>query len=770
MKKFFLSLLAIGIALSAGAQSKLDLQSRATLRQLQKVNTPVTYNAKTKSLQTRTAPATIVNAIVKLNDGVTAADLEAEGVKVNRMRGNIALVTLPVKDVERVSSLKGIKKMQLERKVYTKMDKARAAVGVDKIHAGEDLPKAYTGKGVVAGIVDQGFDPNHINFKDENDSCRIKQLTYMYYPSTATQVTDVEGYLFTAEDMHEFTTDDNSTFHATHTTGIMAGGYKGNVSYGTGNTSLSAKVVEGANPYYGIAYDSEIVAATGDLSDYVIALGVEQIIDYAAKANKPTAINLSLGSNIGAHDGKQVMCQYLSLAAQDSIVHPIICLAAGNEGDMPIALTQTFTADDTELKTCIYPAYGNQISGYYNLRYGQVYIYSNDSTEFEVDMVVVNKSRNTIVYQRTISGNTEGAATYVASDAYAEEGDLTPFNFKNYFDGYMGFGSMIDEDNGRYYALIDYFTSDNQTRNANGNYVIGFIVRGKEGQRIDCFCDAVYTYFDNYALEGWDEGTCNGSISDMACGDDVIVVGSYNTRQKWVSLDAKAYQYSGYTEGEVSNFSSYGTLIDGRNLPTVCAPGCVVISSTSTPYLENYSSYYDDSYLQGRYTEEDGRVNCWEQALGSSMATPVVTGSIALWLEADPTLTVKEVKEIIEATAVKDSNVTGFTGDPVQWGAGKFDAYAGLKEVIRRASDSSAIKDIRVNDDRLMVTGAGKNVYNVFLGGAKALNVTLYNMQGQAVKNCSVNGDEVTVDASTLATGVYVMNVNGVHSQKILVK
>jgi hypothetical protein len=43
-------------------------------------------------------------------------------------------------------------------------------------------------------------------------------------------------------------------------------------------------------------------------------------------------------------------------------------------------------------------------------------------------------------------------------------------------------------------------------------------------------------------------------------------------------------------------------------------------------------------------------------------------------------------------------------------------------------------------------------------------------MQGQVVKNVVAEGDEVTVDASTLEAGVYVLNVNGVHSQKIAIK
>ena len=47
----------------------------------------------------------------------------------------------------------------------------------------------------------------------------------------------------------------------------------------------------------------------------------------------------------------------------------------------------------------------------------------------------------------------------------------------------------------------------------------------------------------------------------------------------------------------------------------------------------------------------------------------------ALWLEADPALTVDKIKDIMSSTAIKDNNVTEAT----VWGAGKVDAYNGIK-------------------------------------------------------------------------------------------
>lgn len=750
MNKIFIGFLACGIALSATAQSKLDLHSRAILRnervQLQK------GGLHTSSITpTHIVANGYVSGMIKLADGTTSEELKAEGVNVHKTRGNIALVTMPINDVERISALKCVKSIQLSRRHSLKMDKARTAIGVDKIHAGNDLPQAYTGKGVITGLVDNGVDPNHINFKDADGNSRIGHFTHIYINQAqtgfniATYPTDI---------LPEFTTDDSTTFHGTHTLGIMSGGFKGVSTVAERKSAFQAVVEEKTNPFYGIAYDAELAVSCPDLMDMLIAYGIEGILDHSFNSGKPAVINLSLGSNIGSHDGKSVMGQYLDLAGKEAI----ICVSAGNEGDLPIALNQTFTAEDKELKTFIAPH--TSVSGYNNLRYGQVYIYSNDTTEFVVKAVIWNKTRGTVTFEIPIGTNSNGNPIYYASPGYAAEGDLTSTNFNRAFEGYLGIGSMIDEDSNRYYAMIDYFTVDNYQYNSTGNYILGFIVTGKEGQRIDCFCDGSFTCFNNYAQNDWDNGSCNGSISDMACANNIIVVGSYNTRDEWASIDGKNYGYGGtFVEGAVSPFSSYGTLIDGRNLPHICAPGATIISSSSSAYIDYYNATNAD--IQAKYIEE-GRTNYWHQAIGTSMACPVVSGAIALWLEADPTLTVDEAKEIIASTAIVDSDVT----NSVQWGAGKFDAYTGLKEVIRRAG----IDKVSVEDKKLMVTTSDNNLFNIFIGNVNEINAIIYNIAGQPVLHSTAQSDELNIDASGLTPGIYILNVNGQHSQRIIVK
>ena len=758
MKKIILSVLLAGFVMTVSAESQLSMDNRAILRRHKAMNAMEMPGSKLqmKAMKQYGIPTNHITGLIKLDNAASVEQLEAEGVNVVRVRGDIALVSMPVNDVERISALRSVKKLQLSRPLTAKMDSARRVTGIDKIHAGEGLPQAYTGKGVIAGIVDGGVEPNHINFKKEDGSTRFTSLTHIFVDNTAEDGYSVVNY---SGKVNEFTIDDPNEFHGTHTTGIMAGSYKGNVSAAT-LQGAAGVVKDMANPYYGVAYDADIAASCGDLNEMFIALGMEGILDHAYNTGKPAVINLSVGTNVGPHDGTGVMNQYLELAGKEAI----ICMAAGNEGALPIALTKNLTATDNTVKTFIHPMYPDYFANYPNLRWGQIYIYSKDSTEFKANVKVINKSRNTQVLSFGIEGNTNGAPTYMsAGDGWTSDGDISHLSFTRYFNGYIGIGSWIDEDSGRYVTLLDYLVFDT-SNNATGNYIIGFEAIGSEGQRIDAFCDGQYTAMSGYGLNG----STNGTINDLATGENVIVVGAYNTREHWCSLDRYSYTYGQgkYPEGQVASYSSFGTLVNGKNLPHVCAPGSTIISSSSTAYVENNSLTNDA--LQAKVTEGE-TTYYWHQQLGTSMATPVVTGSMALWLEANPKLTVNEAIDIINTTALKDDYVTTFSGDPVQWGAGKFDAYAGLKEVIRRAGNSG-IKDITAKTDRLMVTSAGKNVYNVFLGDAEEMNVTIFNMQGQAVKAVAAAGDEVNVDASTLAAGVYVLNVNGAYSQKIIVK
>jgi hypothetical protein len=397
-----------------------------------------------------------------------------------------------------------------------------------------------------------------------------------------------------------------------------------------------------------------------------------------------------------------------------------------------------------------------------------MYIYSADASALDVQAVIYNRTRGRVAQRFSVPSQT--SMYYASSSDYQEStDDVISKQLGNYFKGYLGVGSSYDDYSGRYYALIDVYLQPNTDagalNTADDQYVLGLIVTGKAGQRVDIYSDALASTFTSYGIEGWTDGSRNGSISSMACGDNVVVVGSYNTRDSWGSLDGVERGYDEYyIPGTISDFSSYGTLIDGRNLPHICAPGASIISSTNIYYLNNTET--QPGSLQAKYSGTK-RDSYWETAAGTSMSSPFVAGSIALWLEADPTLTYAEVVDIIQKTATRDEEVTASKADPVQWGAGKFNAYDGLKEVIKR---KAGVSNITIdNPERLMVKDLGDNKFNIFVGG-EALNINVYNISGALVKSVKSADSDVDLDLSGLAKGVYVLGVNNRPGTRVIVK
>jgi serine protease AprX len=86
--------------------------------------------------------------------------------------------------------------------------------------------------------------------------------------------------------------------------------------------------------------------------------------------------------------------------------------------------------------------------------------------------------------------------------------------------------------------------------------------------------------------------------------------------------------------GNICMFSSRGPMKDGRIKPDVVAPGFKIVSCRASGIMENKAI--------GKY---------YLAQSGTSMACPMVSGTVALMLQKDPNLTPVKVKEILQKTA-----------------------------------------------------------------------------------------------------------------------
>ncbi len=752
MKKFYLSIFFAGVTIFSFAQNKIDLVGQGLLKQ-QSVGEKFGDDALLKSdegdvvsIKPFGGETERIVVLVDLENDADIAELEAKGAVIRSQIDNLALVEVDIDKVVAVSNLKSVKTLSMPKMTKPLMDQARTKTGVNTVHRPLGvLPQAYKGKGVVTGLVDAGVTANHPNFMNSDGSSRVK---------AAWTITGQDG-IVTAYDtdykLSQFTTDLSTMSHGTHVAGIMAGGYK--------------NLADTIN-YYGVASESDIVMVGlgNDSYDNNILLGIEKIIEYAEENNKPCVINISLGSGYGPHDGTELFSQYLNKLAERAV----ICVAAGNEADLGIAITKTCTEADKNINTFVMPLATNG-------HLGGIEVWSNTDQTFKVTPVLYDLTTKAVVYELpTITESTNGEVQYVASKQYAETGDITSPVFDNAFSGYIGFGSVVDRYNNRYTMSMQYYLLFNTVTNPKGNIVLALKVEGNPGQRLDVYLSSQYSTLSSNGYAGWTDGGGDGSISDMSCAEKVISIGSFTSRDNCpVRVKGAIYNFSNYvTVDDISEFSSYGTLVDGRKLPHLTAPGCVVVSSMSPYYmtLALQQGVYDNEFYLVAKTTYNNKPYYYDYMMGTSMAAPFASGAVALMLQANPDLTYKEVREILIETANKDSYVLG-SSNPVQWGAGKINVLNAVKKAIEYGA---GVTGVEVDaDQRVFVSTVGENQFDVNFVGANEINVTLYNMSGQAVLNASAQGDVVSVDASGVAQGVYVMIVESEgtkYTTKIVVK
>lgn len=728
MKKLLLcGALATGCCLTSVAQSKIN---NAGYLQIDQFNTLRQEMAKTAP-QRAAALNKDVTVYVTLADGATTADLEAAGVTILDSTANMAIVSLPITEVEALAEEDFVSYIDFGYQAAPYMDQARELSFMGGVHEGtaEGLSKAYRGAGVYVGLYDMGLDPNHVNFTDHSGNTRVKAV----YLANNGKVSAYD----TPETVALFTTDDRAESHGTHVLGTITGrdDVNGNYAYIDGT---SAKLAEGAIPYYGVAPDADIIVGCGSFDDASINAGIGAVIDRAKKDGKPVIVNLSLGHNRGSHDPNETVNRYLDSRAADAI----IVVAAGNEGGSQMSVEKEFSRATT-LRTTIVPTDNAKASIYYSAEF-----WNNDATPFEAELVLFDKVSRKAVSTKKITGKS-GSITWTTNSD-----DVMAANFESGSTISARWG--VDNSTDRFNVSLS-----NNTTAKNNDVIFGISISGKKGMRVNGYCDAYSGYSQSEvrfsSVSDWAgsvTGTDIGSINGMACGLKTIAVGAYVSRTNIPNLaGGRSSVNAGEGVGSIANFSSYGKSGDGRQLPIVCAPGAQIISSVSRYWVESVNGPKENTWSAKAVYKDT--THPWYYMQGTSMACPFVSGTIALWLEACPGLRATEAQNIIASTSTKDS----YTTKTDRWGAGKINVLAGLKAAIKlSASIESTLADNA--DQNLMILAKDGNQYEVSCAGVNNLSCTLYNMQGAAVAAANSSDDTINLDASSLANGIYVLSIN----------
>ena len=747
MKKIYSLICAILLAQGAMAvdydqlkkNSKINAMSKIELAKLQTqeekaVAQSKATGSKLKALQKQMDNRTL-RAIVRMMPGSDASTLADDGIIVTSTVNHFAIVTLRLSQLEQLAERSDVENISFaKRRKRMLLNKAHASTGVVKIHLGTGLAQPYTGKGVAIGVLDGGFDPNHIMFLDAQGKSRFKMIGY------AAKDGDNLTYLTTPEQIAAYQTDDKEETHATHVSGMAAGNYKGS-SYQIQGVAPEADLLMGPIPYYE--------------SDYEM---FDRMVNWCKEnGGKRLVVNMSYGANAGSHDTTDP-----EVAIIDEFIKKydvVCCIAAGNEADYDIVQRRTFTgAADESMKA----AYVTDFDANGVLDVTDIYNYftvTNPEQQVEIDIVLYDINTGSISSKNTwhfVNSTYPDGRTYTYTNKnFKGKVSVTAENISNGMKG--------------------YFLNISDITFIKDNYALGYVVRGKAGQSITSYLESL-TVFDT-EVPGCDKDiTHDGTINSIACGTEPIVVGAYNTVKSYQAIDGETYDIAdffgkltfGNKVGDISFFSSYGKLADGRELPHVCAPGLFVQSSLSRYTVNNEEEVMQQETVAGKMYE-------FGQMSGTSMATPYMSGVCALWLEADPTLSHTQIREIAQKTALSDyfcttNNHYAKAGEGNQAGSGKVDAFKGLKLILD--NKASGLAKIEKGKD-FMIRAVNGYTFEAYTAGAVAMSAALYTSHGHLVASVQQPGNTITISAAGQNKGVYILRISDgkqTYVQKVVVR
>lgn len=730
-------ILAAGCCLSSGAQSKINNAGLLRINQFNQLKAELAEKAPARAAAFNNQT---VSLFVTLNEGATSSDLEEWGAQVIDVAGDIAIATLPMERVEELAAQEFVKLVDFGYQATSMMDQARRLSFVEDVHSGtaQDLPQAYKGKNVYVGLYDTGLDPNHVNFTDPNGVSRVKAV----YLSRGGSVSSYE----TPADVSRFDTDDRTESHGTHVLGTIAGRSDISGTYARAENT-SAKIETGMIPYYGVAPEADIIIGCGSFDNASINAGIGAVIARAKKDNKPVIVNLSLGHNRGSHDPRETVNQYLDRQANDAI----IVVAAGNEGGSQMSIERNFRTGGDIMQTTIIPVSSDPNRPSANATDPTIYsaeFWADSNIPFYGELFLYDKVKQEKIATKTFSGKSGSFSWSTSNDQV----------FGQYFkNSSVSAVWGTDASTGRFNLSLD-----NTMQAVGADVIFGVYIESDDAMRINAYCDAYgdreVRFANATGLIPSITGNDNGSINGMACGYNTISVGAWVSRTMVPMLGGRMYSNNaGAGVGSIAGFSSHGRSGDGRMLPIVCAPGAQIISSVSS-YWTEYNQKDLSQTVWSAKADFNGKTYPWYYMQGTSMATPFVTGAIALWLEAFPAMRHAEVKQIIEKTSTKDA-YTATAGEADKWGAGKINVLEGLKEAIRmNASVESTLVDAA--DQNLMVIDNGGKQFEVSCAGVNNLSCKLFNLQGMEVASAATADDTINLDASALQDGIYVLSVD----------
>ena len=541
------------------------------------------------------------------------------------------------------------------------------------------------GKGALVGVADTGIDVTHPDFLDETGHTRVAWLLDYslkpigVYPELEKQfsIKDdmgnlVAGAVLSAAEIDQViaqkgVTPTDEIGHGTHVTSIATSNGRAKGGY------------QGVAPKAGILFVRVTHAHSESISNDDLVSAVKFMFDRADAMKRPVAVNLSLGSDFGSHDGNMLWEQ--TIAAFVGKDHPghVLVAAAGNSGsvaDLPIhQVVHVATGATTRVPVITQGATSGTVQVWVSLRAGASIKVGLNSPEGEWISPVPEgqeAGKNTSDYNAGVIYGQSDASSPVP---VASRGAVVVWTGK--------------WPKGKYEIELD------------GDGTADLYLQGTGDASAFSGTPAHFAY-----------GVREGTINLPATNPNIIGVGCTVNRTRWASiagadvgvsvpvLDAlgglpqKAVVRE-LSEGEICWFSSAGPNAAGVAKPEIAAPGGVVIAAMSkdappSSATSIFNSGGDCPKLRSGGTDDRClQVDSFHAvSVGTSMSAPMVAGAAAVLLQRDPALTQDQVTALLQAGAHRFRGPAPFDD---QNGPGEVDVLGSLVALDRMKNPQNTL-------------------------------------------------------------------------------
>jgi len=605
-------------------------------------------SAPPPSIGTKGAEAAIplYDFFIKTTDVAATRDaIISVGGHVRTVAGNIMTASIPGPAVEAIGKLPEVAYMESPKPATNLSNLGVIDVKGNSVQQGIELPMPFTGANTIVGVVDTGIDYTHPDFLDASGKTRILYI-WDQMSTTGTGPKEIEVTYGAECDQASVTNNQcperDVSGHGTHIAGIAAGR---NATYG--GVAPDASIVA-------VRYKTEIQLAEG----YVIPVLSTKICEAAyyifKKAESlglPAVVNLSLGTHIGAHDGTSLFEECLNNLVRGTSGRAIV-VAAGNEYSTNEVYTGLHAGYDVS---------GDQGTNFIvrsfsagRLIYIDIWGTKGSSLSFGVKM---NQGATTLGASGVVPMGLTESGFFTAPDDSVNyqinaRDTASPLNGKPHVGILLTFGALISAPTAYNFDLLVSGTGhfdawlypDNPPSTVNFTSISGLR--------------------DN---RNFVPGDRQMSLSIPSTAKDVIGVAAYTTRDKWTDITGTARQ-SAYKLGDIFPASSSGPSADPSvtgQKPDIAAPGASIVSAKSRDSASSNIRSVDAQH--------------WIME-GTSMATPFVTGTVALMFSANPNYANANIKQYLTQTARTDEFAGAVPNN--RWGAGKLDVLAAAKAAI----------------------------------------------------------------------------------------